>query len=89
MATVIIKKITESEMTSRGIKNWPIWEKAVSKFDWTYDSEEECFFLNGEVVVETENGNYTIKSGDFVIFPKGLKCVWDIKQDVKKHYNFK
>ncbi|MCK5168312.1 MAG: DUF861 domain-containing protein [Bacteroidales bacterium] len=21
-------------------------------------------------------------------FPKGLKCVWDIKEDIRKHYKF-
>ncbi|MFH0764257.1 MAG: cupin domain-containing protein [Candidatus Omnitrophota bacterium] len=27
--------------------------------------------------------------GDFVTFPEGLACTWDIKIPVKKHYNFK
>jgi hypothetical protein len=27
--------------------------------------------------------------GDFVTFPKGLSCIWDIKEPVKKHYNFR
>jgi hypothetical protein len=27
-------------------------------------------------------------SGDLVIFPKGMKCTWEIREDVKKHYNF-
>ncbi len=29
-----------------------------------------------------------IKKGDYVTFPKGLSCVWDVKEPVKKHYNF-
>ncbi len=37
--------------------------------------------INGEALVE-------IEKGDFVTFPEGLGCVWDIKEPVKKHFNF-
>lgn len=83
-----IKKMSMGEAIERGITQWPIWEKGISRFEWTYDEPEECYFLEGEVVVETSEGNYTIKAGDFVCFPAGLTCVWDIKSKVKKHYNF-
>ena len=63
--------------------------KKVSEFDWVYDSTEECFLLEGKVVVKTENGKEVeFGKGDFVTFPKGLKCIWNIKEPVKKHYNF-
>jgi len=26
--------------------------------------------------------------GDLVVFPVGLKCIWNVKGTVKKHYNF-
>ena len=39
--------------------------------------------------VETDQGNVTFGKGDFVTFPKGLSCVWDIKAPVNKHYNFR
>ena len=32
---------------------------------------------------------YDSMKDDFVTFPKGLSCVWDIKESVRKHYNFK
>ena len=85
-----VKKPTEDDLKTRGVFSWPIWEKEVSRFDWHYDTVEECYLLAGDVVVETEDGHsVTFKKGDFVTFPKGLSCVWDIKQPVKKHYNFK
>ncbi|MBE9481968.1 MAG: cupin domain-containing protein [Bacteroidetes bacterium] len=71
------------------MKNWPIWEKEVSKFDWEYNGNEECLILDGEVTVETDEGNFKIKPGDFVTFKDGLKCVWDVKKNIRKHYNFK
>ncbi len=85
---VIIQRLKDYEIKERGIKNWPVWEKEVSRFDWKYDGDEECLFLEGEVIVETGEGNYTIQAGDFVTFKDGLKCVWNVKKAVKKHYNF-
>lgn len=88
MSSVIIEKLSNDEITKRGIKSWPIWTKEISKFDWFYDSEEECLILEGEVDVTTPEGVYTVKAGDFVTFKKGLKCVWIVKNPIKKHYNF-
>lgn len=86
---ICIEKLSDEAFKKRNISSWPIWEKEVSKFDWQYDATEECFFISGKVVITTENGKAVyIKSGDFVVFPKGLSCVWDIKKQVKKYYNF-
>jgi len=85
-----IKKPTNKDLDAKGVLSWPIWEKEISRFDWHYDSTEECFLLEGKVVVETEAGDQVaFEKGDFVTFPKGLSCVWDIKVPVRKHYNFK
>ena len=88
MTKVIIQRLTSQEIEERQIKKWPIWEKEVSRFEHSYDGDEECLFLEGEVVIETEDSNYSISPGDYVIFQDGLKCVWDIKRPVIKHYNF-
>lgn len=88
MTKVIIQRLTSQEIEERQIKKWPIWEKEVSRFEHSYDGDEECLFLEGEVVIETQDSNYSISPGDFVIFQDGLKCVWDIKRPVRKHYNF-
>jgi uncharacterized protein len=88
MAEVIIEKLTNKEIEDRKIKSWSIWTKEVSKFDWFYDSDEQCLILEGEILVETGNGNFAIKAGDFVTFKKGLKCVWNVKKPVRKHYKF-
>ncbi len=85
-----IKKPDQDEMKKEGVFSWPIWEKEVSRFDWSYDSTEECYLLEGKVVVETADGNKVeFGKGDFVTFPKGLSCTWDIKVPVRKHYNFR
>lgn len=89
MSKVIIEKLSEKEIADRKIKTWPIWTKEVSRFDWYYDSDEECLILEGEVIVETGEESISIKADDFVTFKKGLKCVWNVKKPIRKHYNFK
>ncbi len=85
-----IDNVDKKEIEEQGILEWPIWEKEISRFDWHYDSIEECYLLEGEVVVETEEGEKVeFGKGDFVTFPEGLSCIWDIKKPVRKHYNFK
>lgn len=85
-----IKKLSTADLKARGVTSWPIWEKETSRFDWRYDQTEECYLLEGQVVVETEDGQKVeFGLGDFVTFPKGLSCIWEIKMPVKKHYNFK
>ncbi len=87
-----MKKIipTEEELTKLRVKSWGIWEKEKSIFDWSYDSTETCYILEGEVEVtdNTTGEKLEFKKGDLVQFPKGLKCVWNVKKPVKKYYNF-
>ncbi len=90
MAEVKIEQKSKEELDKMGVSSWPIWEKEVSRFNWHYDTDEMCYILEGKVIVETEDGKkYEIKKGDFVTFPSGLSCVWDIKEDIKKHYSFR
>jgi len=85
---VKVTKLSEAEIEEMGIRSWPIWTKEVSTFDWYYDEPEQCLFLEGEVTVQTDSGEYQIQKGDYVEFPQGLKCVWVVKKDVRKHYHF-
>jgi len=85
-----IEKLSKEELKKRDVFSWPIWEKEKSNFDWYYDETEECYFLEGEVEVKTKDGKIVkFGKGDFVTFPKGLSCNWNIIKPVRKHYNFK
>ena len=82
-----IRKPTQEEKDKA--QSWPIWQKEASEFPWKYDEKETCLILDGEVTVVTESeGSYNFGQGDWVIFPQGLKCTWQIKKDVRKHYKF-
>jgi len=85
-----VYKPQKEDLERRGVLSWPIWEKEVSRFDWYYDSIEECYLLEGKVAVETEDGEKVeFGKGDLVTFPRGLSCTWDIKEPVRKHYNLR
>ncbi|MEH2224949.1 cupin domain-containing protein [Nostoc sp.] len=72
-----------------GVLKWEIWNKEVSKFPWTYDSQETCYFLEGEALVTPDRGEAVqMGKGNLVIFPAGISCRWEITKDVKKHYYF-
>lgn len=88
MSLIEIKKLSPEEIEERGIYNWSIWEKEVSRFDWYYDNTEECLLIEGEVEITTPEGIFRIEAGDFVIFKEGLKCNWNIKQPVRKYFFF-
>ncbi len=65
-----VQKLSQDELEKKGVFGWPIWEKEVSRFPWSYDSIEECYFLAGEVTVDTKDGkSINFGKGDFVSFP--------------------
>jgi len=83
------RKLTPIEIENMGIESWPIWEKEKSVFDWYYDTAEQCYIIQGKVIVHYGDGeSIEIEKGDFVEFPAGLKCRWEIVEGLKKHYNF-
>lgn len=84
-----VEKPTPEKLLSLGVGKWPIWEKEKSNFDWYYDQQEVCYFLEGNVEIEIPSGSkVSIQKGDLAIFPEGLSCKWNIKNKVKKHYKF-
>jgi uncharacterized cupin superfamily protein len=71
-----------------GIKSWPTWGCEASEFDWSYDEQETCYVLHGQVTVESPEQTVSFGPGDLVVFPKGLSCKWKVTKAVKKHYQF-
>jgi len=84
MQITILKNKNISEYQS-----WAIWTCEPSTFDWSYEQEEHCFIISGSVTVTIPNNTVNIEKGDYVIFPKGLQCVWEVHKSIKKHYMFK
>ena len=71
------------------IADWSIWTCGVSCFPWTYDEQETCLLLEGDVTVTPEGGQpVRFGAGDLVVFAAGLRCTWDVHAPVRKHYRF-
>ncbi len=78
-----------AQLDALGVFDWPVWEKGISRFDWTYDAREACYITAGTVTVTPADGvPVTLTAGDYVIFPAGMSCVRDITKPVSKHYRF-
>ncbi len=85
----IVRYPTQEQLESQGVFTWGIWTKEPSTFPWTYDSNETCYFLEGEVVVTPDGGQaVTLGKGDLVTFPAGMSCTWEVRKAVRKHYKF-
>jgi uncharacterized cupin superfamily protein len=90
MAKIQIERPDKSKLKELGVNAWPIWEKEVSRFDWSYDETEVCYILAGKARVEPEDGEAVeFGAGDLVTFPAGMNCVWKITSPIRKHYTFK
>ena len=83
-----ISAISENEISKKGIFSWPIWTCGASEFDWEYEQQESCLLLEGEVEVSSDIETVRFSAGDFVVFPRGLKCSWKVIKPVRKHYSF-
>ena len=83
-----ISDISKKGLTEMDVFSWPIWSCEVSEFDWEYDQQESCLLLEGEVEVSSDIETVKFGGGDFVVFPKGLKCRWKVTSPVRKHYSF-
>ena len=95
MAKIIIESISDKKRKDLGLPDelgnndkWSVWECEPSKFDWHYDSTELAYLFEGKVVVKTAEEEVEIKAGDYVTFPSGLDCSWDISEKIKKVYQF-
>lgn len=87
MKITVERQISAARKAELGIAQWPIWEKEVSTFPWTYGASETCLLIAGEVTVTPAGGEpVTIKAGDLATFPAGMHCTWAITQDLCKHY---
>lgn len=40
-----------AQLQSLGVSSWPIWVCVVTTFPWTYDEQETCLLLEGDVTV--------------------------------------
>lgn len=85
---VVESNPSTSRLESLGVSRWPTWEKEVSVFPWFFHEQEIAYILEGECVITPQDGApVSFGKGDLVTFPAGLKCSWEVKQPLRKHYH--
>lgn len=86
---LVERKPSPAKLDVIGVYDWPIWRKEVSSFPWTYDQQETCYILRGKFTVTPDGGEpQSFSRGDLITFPAGMSCVWDITEEVEKHFDF-
>ena len=89
MSEIIVKRLSEDEIQEKGIRSWSTWSCDKYEFPWEYSEQESCYILEGQVDVTTESGEtVSIGAGDFVVFPQGMKCTWNVHQGIYKHFSY-
>ncbi len=88
MSKIEIEKATPEKLDALGVSSWAEWECEPSQFDWEYTQNERAYVKSGQVIVHTAGGDVEVREGDVVLFPKGLKCNWEIKATIRKVYRF-
>jgi len=88
MADVEIERPTRAELEELDVDSWSPWECEPSSFDWTYDSQERFYVLEGRVRVETPGGEVEFGKGDMVTFPAGMSCTWHVLERIRKRFRF-
>ena len=86
----VVSQPSQEFLEKKGVFGWGTWGCDASKFPWTYDSNESCYLLKGKVTVTPTDGRKaaTFGAGDFVTFPAGMSCTWDVSEAVQKHFMF-
>ncbi len=85
---IIVDQPDREELEEMDVFSWPVMEHDEEKFDCFYDKTEYCYIVTGEATITSEFESITVKPGDFIEFPAGLECVWDVQSSMKKHYNY-
>jgi uncharacterized protein len=64
-----------------------VWECTPGKFTWEFVWDEFVHVHAGHVVVTAEDGTtLDLRTGDFAMFPRGLKTQWQVLERVRKTF---
>ena len=86
MPEIKIEKPSEEKLKELETDKWSSWGCEPSTFDWTYDSNEDCYILEGKAKVKTQTEEVEFGKGDLVSFLKGLNCTWTVIEKIRKVY---
>lgn len=80
---------SEERLKELGVAAWEIWDCPVSEFRLDFDETEQSYILEGEIVVTPDGEpSVTFGPGDYVVYPDGLKSMWKVTKQLRKHYSY-
>ena len=95
MNQIKVEQISDGEKKKLGIPSsaaasggWSVWECEPSTFDWQYSDTEIAYVYEGRVKVKTPTEEVSFGKNQLVTFPKGLKCTWEVLENIRKVYKF-
>ena len=85
---IVEKNLSDARLAELGISSWNVWACDVREFRLDMDDAlERSYILEGEIVVTPDGGTaVTLVPGDYITFPLGLKSVWSVTKQLRKHY---
>ncbi|MGN1277553.1 MAG: cupin domain-containing protein [Floccifex sp.] len=88
MAIIHVRKPNKAQKEL--LESQPTWSHEVDRWNAEYDDREETFLvIEGKASIILEDGTtYDFEAGDLVTCHPNTKCVWDVKENIKKHYIF-
>lgn len=84
MSKILVRKPTPEE--SQQAQGWPVWACEPSRFPWHYDRQEVCLVLEGQATITCGDEKVVAGPGDWVVFPGGVNCIWQVAKPLKKQY---
>ena len=66
-----------------------LWECTAGKFKYIFPEDEIVHILEGEVFIQEEGAEHTLRAGDTAYFPEGLITVWTVPIYIKKFAIFR
>ena len=95
MSKISVQSLTTQQKKELGLPEvaeprgaWNVWNCEPANFDWHYDQTEQAYLYSGRVTVRAGAESVSLKAGDFVTFPAGLSCSWEVIDAVSKVYRF-
>ncbi|MFN5269542.1 MAG: cupin domain-containing protein [Hyphomonadaceae bacterium] len=64
-----------------------VWHATCGAWRVVYDEMEYCHITKGRARLTALNGEVTeVQAGDGFVIPNGFEGVWDVLEDMEKHY---
>lgn len=83
-----IDRLDLEELEELQINSWATGEYDEEKLEVFYNKTEMCYIVSGEATIVTEFESVIVKTGDFITFPAGLECIWDVDTKIHRRYIF-